>query len=301
MILVYGTICLDRVYRIDSLPKSGGYSPIDSEETFLGGEAANTALALKTWGAKVTLAGNALGSGPSGLELYRALLKKRLPTSHLEYGEGVAPVCHIYVTPDGERTMFGLGFGSEVQRLDLDSVPYRKGQWFTVDPNLDTVARKAAKRAEKAGMKLYFMDFIRENDRFPEDSFWQCSTDWVGTRGNTQRNVTLVQKIVDKHGCFTILSDGPNGLVAGSPEVEVRAYPPYPCPRLVDSTGAGDMFRAGMLYGLEHGWQMSKCLRFASAAGCLKCQYLGATTHVPSLREIEAHIRKHKQVTRQYV
>ena len=41
MILVYGTICLDRVYRIENLPKLGGYAPILSEETFLGGEAAD--------------------------------------------------------------------------------------------------------------------------------------------------------------------------------------------------------------------------------------------------------------------
>jgi sugar/nucleoside kinase (ribokinase family) len=226
MILVYGTICLDRVYKIASLPKQGGYAPILSEETFLGGEAANTALALKSWGANVLLAGNPLGSGSAGLELYRALLKKKLPTKYLEQSKGVAPVCHIYVTPDGDRTMLGLGFGGTSQRLDLDAVPFKKGHWFTVDPNLDKISRQAARRAEKAGMKLYFMDFIRETDRFPEGSFWQSSTDWIGTRGNTQRNVTLVQKIVDRHGCFAILSDGPNGLVAGSPEDGVRAYPP---------------------------------------------------------------------------
>lgn len=301
MILVYGTICLDRVYRIENLPKLGGYASILSEETFLGGEAANTALALKTWGAKVFLAGNSLGSGPAGLELYRALLKKKLPTAHLEHGKGIAPVCHIYVTKDGDRTMLGLGFGSKSQQLDLNAVPYKKGQWFTVDPNLDKIARQAARRADKAGMKLYFMDFIRDSDRFPKGSFWQCSTDWVGTRGNTQRNVALVQKMVSRHGCFAVLSDGPNGLIAGSPDHEVRAYPPYPCPKLVDSTGAGDMFRSGMLYGLELGWGISKCLQFASAAGCLKCQYLGATTHVPSVREIEAHIKKHRQVSRQYL
>jgi sugar/nucleoside kinase (ribokinase family) len=300
VVFVFGTVCLDRVYRIAKLPTPGGYSAIESEETFLGGEAANTALALKTWGIEVLLSGNGLGGGENGENLLRLLVEKRLPTDRLRLGPGNTPVCHIYVTPDGERTMFGIGFGEEGQELDSGTLALREGHWFTVDPNLGKVARRAAQLASEAGMRVYFMDFIAEDDEFPAGSFWQCSTDWVGFRGNTQKNMTLVQKFVDRHGCFAILSDGPNGLVAGSPEHEVRAYPPYPCPKLVDSTGAGDMFRAGMLYGLDLGWEIADCLKFASAAGCLKCQYLGATTNVPAADEIEHHIRKHKQVSRQY-
>jgi len=301
MILVFGTICIDRVYRIARLPQVGGYASILSDESLLGGEAANTALALKTWGLPIELAGNQLGAGPEGATLGRLLEEKGLPTELLSPGEAPTPVCHVYVTPDGERTMFGIGFGEEGQQQDWDRLPLEEGAWFTADPNLGTLAREAYGHASQRGMRLYLMDFIQPSDQFPAGTFWQCSTDWVGVRGNTQRNVAYVQDFVDRHGCFAVLSDGPNGLVAGSQSHEVRAYPPYPCPQLVDSTGAGDMFRAGMLYGLENGWEIPQCLQFASAAGCLKCQYLGATTHVPSVEEIEAHVRKHRQVSRQYL
>lgn len=301
MIFVFGTICIDRLYRISTLPDPGGYAPIVGEQTLLGGEAANTANALKRWGAEILLAGNQLGKGEESEDLIRLLVEKSLPTDNLKFGESETPVCHIYVTPDGERTMFGLGFGEKGQELDLDALPMRAGEWFTVDPNLGEIARDAARRAHAAGMRLYTMDFIRDTDECPSGTFWQSSTDWAGHRGNMQRNVTFVQKMVDKKGCFCILSDGPNGLVAGSPELEVRAYPPYPCPELVDSTGAGDMFRAGMLFGLDRGWEISKCLQFASAAGCLKCQALGATTYVPSVEEIETHIKRHGQVSRHYL
>lgn len=301
MVFVFGTICIDRVYRIADLPAIGGYSTIQSEESLLGGEAANTALALKSWGLEIALAGNQLGEGPSGLDLERLLAEKGLPTQYLEEGETITPICHVYVTPDGERTMFGLGFGEEGQHQDWDRLPFQKNAWFTADPNLGALAREAAARAAEHGMRLYLMDYVQETDTFPSGTFWQCSTDWIGVRGNTQKNVALVQSFVERHGCFAVLSDGPNGLVAGSPNHEVRAYPPYPCPKLVDSTGAGDMFRAGMIYGFENGWEIPQCLQFASAAGCLKCQYLGATTHVPSVDEIAGHVRKHKQVSRQYL
>jgi sugar/nucleoside kinase (ribokinase family) len=301
MTLVFGTICVDRVFRIARLPAPGGYAGIESNETLLGGEAANTALALLTWGGKVELAGNSLGAGESAALLLSLLRTKGLPTERLLSGRGQTPVCHIYVSPEGDRTMYGLGFGEPTSDLEVEKLPYRKGEWFTVDPNLGAPSRQAARLAHEAGMKLYLMDFLQEDDPIFPGTYWQSSTDWAGFRGNTQKNVAFVQKFVERRGCFCILSDGPNGLVAGSPELPVRAYPPYPSPKLVDSTGAGDMFRAGMLFGLEQGWETSKCLQFASAAGCLKCRSLGATTDVPSKDEILAHIEAHAEVSRHYV
>ncbi len=299
-VYVFGTICIDRVYRIRSLPVPGGYSAIEGEEVFLGGEAANTANALHLWGVSISLVGNQLGQGEDSHTLLRLLVEHQLPTDHLRHGVAPTPVCHVYVTPDGERTMFGLGFGEQGQTVEPATIAGGPGEWFTADPNLGRLARDAAAHAAQAGMRLYLMDFIAEEDAFPPATFWQSSTDWVGIRGNTQKNVEWVQRHVDRHGCFTVLSDGPNGLVAGSPEYEVRAYPPYPCPKLVDSTGAGDMFRAGMLYGLNLNWDLSACLRFASAAGSLKCRALGATTDVPTVAEIEAHVAKHRAVSRHY-
>jgi sugar/nucleoside kinase (ribokinase family) len=153
--------------------------------------------------------------------------------------------------------------------------------------------------SDEAGMRLYLMDYV-DPAQVPAGAYWQSSTDWAGTRNNTQKNVAWVQEWVAKTGTFAVLSDGPNGFVAGSRDVPVRAYPPYPAPIVVDSTGAGDMFRAGMLYGLSLDWPIHRCLQFASAAGCLKCRALGATTDVPSIAEIESHIEIHPSVTRQY-
>jgi sugar/nucleoside kinase (ribokinase family) len=109
-----------------------------------------------------------------------------------------------------------------------------------------------------------------------------------------------VSDFVGRYGCFAILSDGPHGFVAGSKEHAVRLYPPFPAPVVVDTTGAGDMFRAGMLHGLSNDWELPNCLRFAAAAGCLKCRYLGANVVVPEVQEIEALIEQNPAVARQY-
>lgn len=302
-VVVFGTICLDRLRRVPFLPGVGGYVEIEQESVHLGGEAANTAHALNAWGDPVILTGNALGDGPNGVQLRALMDAKGLRSEIAGTPPPLArtPVCDVYLTPDGERTMFGLGFSAMEPTLGEGSLPLASGGWFTAEPNMEHASREAVRMAQAAGMRTYLMDFIRPDDPISENSVWQCSTDWAGHRNNVQRNVAWVEEFVAQRGCLTILSDGPNGFVAGARDMPARAYPPFPAPSVVDTTGAGDLFRAGMLHGLSRGWSIARCLAFASAAGCLKCAYLGATTVVPSVQEIESFIAAHQGIVNAYL
>lgn len=299
MILVFGTICIDRIRRVPNLPDIGGYVEVQEDLSLLGGEAANTSNALHSWGVETLLVGNSLGSGSDGELLSQLVAERGLNLIKAESGQPT-PVCDVYVTPDGNRTMFGKNFSIMENGLAVPPISRFNAKWFTAEPNMSVLSRKVAKDALAAGMRTYLMDFIQNDEPIGPGSFLQCSTDWAGHRGNIQKNVAWVEEQVSKFGCFFILSDGPNGFVAGSPEVPVRAYPPYPAPSVVDTTGAGDMFRAGMLFGLHQDWPIARCLQFASAAGCLKCRSLGATVDVPTIAEIEKHISDHPSITQQY-
>ena len=56
---------------------------------------------------------------------------------------------------------------------------------------------------------------------------------------------------------------------------------------VVDSTGAGDVFRSGFVYGLLQGWPVPEVLRFANAAAALSCTRLGAIASVPTLADVK--------------
>ncbi len=303
MVLIFGTICIDRIRRIPHFPPMGGYVEVEEEFDLLGGEAANTAGALAAWGANVRLLGNASGEGQEGTLLRKLAQDKGLEVEWLPTAKKTppTPICDVYVTPDGDRTMFGLHFGAMEEGLSLEPLESANADWFTAEPNMANLSREAVLIAQQKGMPCYLMDFVDEMAPVSPKSFWQSSTDWSGSRGNTQKNVAWVQSFVAKHGCFAILSDGPNGFVAGSPDLPVRHYPPYPAPIIVDTTGAGDMFRAGMLFGLDQNWPIGRCLQFASAAGCLKCRGLGATSDTPTVTEILHHISAHDDISRQYL
>ncbi|MBX3118258.1 MAG: carbohydrate kinase family protein [Fimbriimonadaceae bacterium] len=301
LILVYGTICIDQMRTIKQLPPSGGYVEILEERILLGGEAANTAYALMQWDADMRLAGNPLGLDADGRQLADLVRKSGLPMQDLQERDATTPVCDIYVTPNGERTMFGKGFATITDSLDPPSAPFAAEGWFTLDSNLRESGDDALRLAKGAGMHLYVMDILDPSIEFAATDVWQCSTDWAGVRGDVAGNLEWVRRWGDRHGCAAILTDGSNGFVAGGPGQAPKHFFPYPCPKVVDSTGAGDMFRAGMLFGLDQGWPFSQCLSFAAAAGSLKCQALGAMTYVPTLDEVQAHISAHPDVAEQYI
>lgn len=287
MILVFGTICLDRIRRIDHWPRVGGYAEIRSDIPFLGGEAANTASHLARWGADVVLLGNGLGHGERAAHLRQLIALHALSDEYL-VDTGNTPVCDVYLTPDGERTMLGRGFARMDLPISVDDTPWRRGAWFTAEPNMGAPAREMAARAARESMKVYLMDFNQPSDVIPEGAFWQGSTDWMGTPGDIDGNLRLVDAWVAKHGCFATLTDAAHGYVFGGPGIKATMRKAPIAPKVLDATGAGDAFRAGMLFSLDQGRPIDECLRFAAACGALKCGALGGSSAKFSVAEAQA-------------
>jgi sugar/nucleoside kinase (ribokinase family) len=57
--------------------------------------------------------------------------------------------------------------------------------------------------------------------------------------------------------------------------------------KAVDTTGAGDVFHAGFIYGLLQNWEVTEILRFANAVAALKCRDLGGRKGIPTLEEVQ--------------
>ena len=63
--------------------------------------------------------------------------------------------------------------------------------------------------------------------------------------------------------------------------------PPVKAEEVVDPTGCGDAYRAGLLYGISRGWDWPTCGRLASVMGAIKIASRGGQNHRPSKEEIE--------------
>ena len=80
--------------------------------------------------------------------------------------------------------------------------------------------------------------------------------------------------------CATLGREGAAALVDGN-ILRVKGFKVD----AVDTTGAGDVFHAGFIYGLLQNWEVREILRFANAMAALKCRDLGGRRGIPTLEE----------------
>jgi len=78
-------------------------------------------------------------------------------------------------------------------------------------------------------------------------------------------------------------------IIAGGERHEV---PSVAADAVVDPTGCGDAYRAGLLYGIAHAWDWASTGKLGAVMGALKIAQRGAQNHAPARGEIEARFRK---------
>lgn len=289
-VCVYGTVCVDRIRRVQSLPPPGGYVEVLEERWMPGGEALNTAIALATWGVYVALVPNALGEDERAELLWNMLAAyPSLDLRFLRRRQDVqTPTCDVYVTPDGHRTMFGMGFA----HMSADSVPEPALQGtkaFTADANPGEASVHACEQAASAGVPVVAMDLHDSARAGKVADILLTSYEWVGHDDDIAYLKRAAAQYRERFGCTVILTAGAKGCVLAERErQEVVHIPAYRAPAIVDTTGSGDVFRAGLIYGrYVLGRELEWGIRFGSAAAALNAGAMGACAGVRPVAEIE--------------
>jgi len=117
------------------------------------------------------------------------------------------------------------------------------------------------------------IDFVITSLRFP--------TLFTGI-SDRKKALFELQKHTPGFLCATLGHEGAVALVKGE-FVYVRGFEV----NVVDTTGAGDVFHAGFIYGLLQNWELVEILRFANSVAALKCRDLGGRRGIPTLKEIQ--------------
>lgn len=67
---------------------------------------------------------------------------------------------------------------------------------------------------------------------------------------------------------------------------EVIEIPACGVEEVLDPTGCGDAYRAGLMYGIEKGWNLLECARLGAVMGAIKAEHLGGQNHAPTRAQI---------------
>lgn len=196
----------------------------------------------------------------------------------------------IVVTPDAQRTMNTyLGVSSLLCPGDIDEgtvasaqVLYMEGYLFDRDEAKEAF-RLAAKVAHGHGRRVS----LTLSDPFCVDRHRADFRDLVSDEvdilfGNHAELCSLYEvdefaaaiREVRKHAAMAVITRGPEGsvVVTADDVVEIAAHP---VARVLDTTGAGDLFAAGFLYGLTRGRDVVECGRLGSIAAAEVISHVG--------------------------
>ena len=198
--------------------------------------------------------------------------------------------CMIVVTPDGERTMstyLGASAALGTDDLDLDliasaGVTFLEGYLFDRDPAKEAF-RAAAAAAHGAGRKVA----LTLSDGFCVDRHRSDFVDLVASGvdilfANEDEITKLYQVdtfdegVAAVRGCCEIaaVTRGAKGSVIVTAD-EAISVDAYPISQMVDTTGAGDLYAAGFLFGLTSGRPLHECGQLGSIAASAVLGHMG--------------------------
>jgi sugar/nucleoside kinase (ribokinase family) len=254
-----------------------------------GGSAGNTAAAFASFGGRAAyigrIADDAFGKvfahdlRTLGVHFDSPLANNGIPTGR----------CLVIVTPDAQRTMCTyLGAGAELDAgyvdeavLESAAVTYLEGYVWDPPPAKEAV-RNAAAVAHRADNRVAMTlsdPFCVERHR---DEFRQLVEHDIDILFANEHEITSLYEVdsfddalhkVRGHCEIAALTRGAHGsvIVAGDDVHVIDAHPT----KVVDTTGAGDSYAAGFLYGFTHGRDLQTCGKLASLAAAEVISHLG--------------------------
>ena len=257
-----------------------------------GGSAANTLAGITQMGGKTVFIGK-VRDDQIGDIFYHDLtsLGVDFPTSRGTSGPATGR-CYIFVTPDGERTMNTfLGICAEVTEADIDldifaqsKVTYIEGYLWNQPKTIDAIYM-AIKLAHESGNKVAFtLSDVFCVDGHRDEFLALIDNGGIDILFANEMEIQALYQNDDFEACAKIVSEkveiacltrSEKGSVVLS---EGKRYdiPAESVAKVVDSTGAGDLYAAGFLYGYTQGWDVKKSGELGGRCAAGIIQHLGA-------------------------
>jgi sugar/nucleoside kinase (ribokinase family) len=286
---------------IDEARATSIYRDMGPATEMSGGSAANTIVGVANLGARAAYVGK-VRDDQIGRLYTHDIRAAGVAFETRPAADGPATGCsYILVTPDGERTMNTyLGAAQELMPADIDaaqiaasSIVYLEG--YLWDPKSAKEAFvKASTIAHEAGRQVAltlsdafcvgryrgeFLDLMRNGT---VDLVFANEAELGSLYETADFDAALKQLRSDTK--LGVVTRSEKGCVVASTE-GVTAVPAFPVSKIVDTTGAGDLFAAGFLFGLVRGAGHEAAGRLGALAAAEVIQHIGARPQV-SLKEL---------------
>jgi sulfofructose kinase len=284
-----GLNATDTLIPLSNYPAPGSKVEYRTASVLPGGQVATTVVACQHWGVRTRYVGK-LGDDDAA-KLHRKEFARAGVETRLVTVPGCAsPQSLILVDGEGERTVLCRRDERLVlQPSDLNREWIVNARALHIDGHDTAAAALAARWARAAGVRV-----IADLDEvYPGVEDLLENIDYLIVSRNFPSQVTGERHLEDalrlmfrRYGSLLAAATlGEEGVLAWDGK-QFHHASAYRVP-VVDTTGAGDIFHAGFIYGLLQDWTLQRQLDFACAAAALNCKAIGARGGIQTLDTIE--------------
>ncbi|HKY22129.1 MAG TPA: carbohydrate kinase family protein [Vicinamibacterales bacterium] len=284
-----GTNSADEVLTVPASARdlaTMGKARVTGRQVFPGGQTATTVTACAALGLRSRYIG-AFGADANGILLREALRKGGVDLEHAVECDAPNRSAVILVDPAGRRTV--MWHLSEQLKVPVQAIgPHSlEAKVVHIDDDEPELALRAAFAARARGIPVT-SDIEHLSDRTEQmiaavtyPIFEQTLPARLTGEPDPERALRTLRRL--NHNLL-LMTLGENGAVALEGD-RFHAAPAFKV-TTTDNTGAGDVFRAGVIYGVLNNLAVPDLLRFANAAAAIACTRLGAIPSVPTLEEV---------------
>ena len=263
-----------------------------------GGQTASAMVGLQRLGFKTAYAGR-FGSDPEGQFGLASLKADGVNVDRTEVVEGATTQIAFIIIDvrNGERTIIwdrheGLAYKPDEAPKDFGSL----GRVLHVDAHDPPACVRVATEARNSGV-VVSADIDNIYDGLPEllpliDLLITSKEFPHRLTGITDERASLIE-VKARYGCALVgMTKGVEGALVLCNDRFIQS-PSFKAPGgCRDTTGAGDAFHAGFLYGFLNGQDIETSLKYGNAVAAMKCSALGCRTSLPTRPELDSFLRQ---------
>lgn len=290
-----GQCSFDYLALVDSWPEVDTKKEVIQWHKQGGGPVATALVALTRLGLTCRFHG-ITGDDEAGNLIRQSLLEGGVNVNGLVQREASSSQLAFIVIEQGtaKRTIFWKRpSGEPLQKVELGRDFLKDSDFLLLDGLMEESSLYAADTARAEGVPVMLdagsvrpgileiariCDYVVASEHFAAGLGWKITADSL--RAEREKLGVKVLTVT--------LGDRGSATAAGDSFIETPSF----SVDAIDTTGAGDVFHAGYIYGLLQRWGLSQVLIFASAFAALKCRKIGGRAGIPSLQEIKGFLKR---------
>ena len=293
-VYAYGVISSSELHLLSMpFPPPDGYAEIAESHFMTGGEALNSAIVLSRLGLSVQLDGNWISDTTAGERLLAIIRGYGIDSRRLRVKKGFAGVQEIVFSDEHSRTIFGnyVELLSTIRKWNIPrKADLAKARIVCVDPPFQAESALVGAYAVELGVPFVSIDCVYDQPLSSAAAAVIISGEFRNREYPRAELSELFSEYQQHAQGLVVFTVGDEAILYGRRGAPSSQFKPYPV-QVIDSAGAGDSFRAGVIYGMLQQWSDDQTIQYAAAVAGLVCAsfpgVLNSPTHAEVIRFIQ--------------